>query len=212
MRLPRLLLSLAFLGLAAGSARADDTKEFLKADNWEGLEPYWKIDGTTVTGTAKEDPKFNTFLCSKTKYADFEMSFKVKMTGGKANSGIQVRSTVTDAKKFVVHGPQCDMGQQYWGSLYGEGVGGMMLASPGDFVKKHVKEAEFNDYALTVKGTHFTIKVNGETTVDKDFPKTPDEKPTAETGIIAFQLHQGGAMTVEFKDIKFTDLSKPKGK
>ena len=212
MRLPRLLLSLAFFGLAAGFARADDTKEFLKADNWEGLTQYWKIDGTTVTGTAKEDPKFNTFLCSKTKYSDFEMSFKVKMTGGKANSGIQVRSTVTDAKKFVVHGPQCDMGQQYWGSLYGEGVGGMMLASPGDFVKKHVKEAEFNDYALTVKGTHFTIKVNGETSVDKDFPTTPDKKPTAESGVIAFQLHQGGAMTVEFKDIKFTDLSKPKGK
>jgi len=208
----RLLLSLAFLGLAAGAARADDTKDFLKADNWEGLEQYWKIDGTTVTGDAKVDPKFNTFFCSKAKYADFEMSFKVKMTGGKANSGIQVRSAVVDAKKFVVHGPQCDMGQQYWGSLYGEGVGGMMLASPGDFVKKHVKEGEFNDYALTVKGNHFTIKVNGETSVDKDFPTTPDKKPTAESGTIAFQLHAGGPMTVVFKDIQFTDLSKAKSK
>ena len=208
MRLTRLLLSLALLGLAAGAARADDTADFLKADNWEGLEQYWKIDGTKVTGDAKEDPKFNTFLCSKTQYADFEMSFKVKMTGPKANSGIQVRSKVVDVKKFVVHGPQCDMGQQYWGSLYGEGVNGMMLASPGDFVKKHVKEGDFNDYSIVVKGTHFTIKVNGETSVDKDFPTTPDKKPTAESGVIAFQLHAGGPMTVEFTDIKFTDLSK----
>ena len=209
----RLLLTLAFLGLAAGAVRADDTKEFLKADNWEGLvEQYWKIDGTSVTGHAKVDPKFNTFLCSKTQYGDFEMSFKVKLVGGKGNSGIQVRSTVTDMKKFVVHGPQCDLGQQYWGSLYGEGVGGMMLASPGDFVKKHVKEKDANDYSIVVKGNHFTIKVNGETTVDKDFPTTPDKKPTAATGTIAFQLHAGGPMTVEYTDIKFTDLSKTKSK
>ena len=208
----RLLLSLALLGLAAGAARADDTADFLKPDNWEGLPQYWKIDGTTVTGDAKEDPKFNTFLCSKTKYADFEMSFKVKMSGPKANSGIQVRSAVVDVKKFVVHGPQCDMGQQYWGSLYGEGVGGMMLASPGDFVKKHVKVTEFNDYSIVAKGSHFTIKVNGEVSVDKDFPMTPDKKPTAESGVIAFQLHAGGPMTVEFKDILFTDLSKSKSK
>ncbi len=208
MRLTRLLLSLALVGLAAGAARADDTADFLKADNWEGLEQYWKIDGTKVTGDAKEDPKFNTFLCSKTKYADFEMSFKVKLVGGKGNSGIQVRSTVVDMKKFVVHGPQCDLGQQYWGSLYGEGVGGMMLASPGDFVKKHVKEADFNDYSIVVKGNHVTIKVNGETSVDKDFPMTPNKKPTLETGTIAFQLHAGGPMTVEYTDIKFTDLSK----
>ena len=205
----RLLLSLALLGLAAGAARADDTADFLKPENWEGLvEQYWKIDGTSVTGNAKVDPKFNTFLCSKTKYADFEMSFKVKMTGGKANSGIQVRSVVVDAKKFVVHGPQCDMGQQYWGSLYGEGVGGMMLASPGDFVKKHVKTDGVNDYAIKVEKDHFTIKVNGETSVDKDFPKTPDKKGTPAEGVIAFQLHSGGPMTVEFTDIKFKDLAK----
>ena len=210
MRLSRLALPL--LLAVASPAAADDTKDFLKADNWEGLEQYWKIDGTSVTGHAKEDPKFNTFLCSKTKYSDFEMSFKVKLVGGKGNSGVQVRSAVVDPKKFVVHGPQCDLGQQYWGSLYGEGVGGMMLASPGDFVKKHVKETEANDYAIVVKGNHFTIKVNGETSVDKDFPTTPNKKPTPETGTIAFQLHAGGPMTVEFTDIKFTDLSKAKSK
>ena len=204
----RLLLSLTLLAATCGVTRADDTKEFLKPENWEGLEQYWKIDGASVTGHAKEDPKFNTFLCSKAKYSDFELSFKVKLVGGKGNSGIQVRSKVVDAKKFVVHGPQCDMGQQYWGSLYGEGVGGMMLASPGDFVKKHVKTDGVNDYAIVVKGSHFSIKVNGETGVDQDFPTTPDKKPTPESGVIAFQLHAGGPMTVEFTDIKFTDLAK----
>jgi Domain of Unknown Function (DUF1080) len=207
MRLSRWFLAFSLLAVV-GISRADDTADFLKADNWHGLDKYWKVSGTTVIGEAKEDPKFNTFLCSKTQYSDYELSFNVKMTGPKANSGIQVRSKVVDEKKFVVHGPQCDMGQQYWGSLYGEGVGGMMKSCPADFVKKNIKEGEFNAYHLIVKGNHFTIKVNGETSVDADFPTTPDKKPTAESGIIAFQLHQGGAMTVEFKDIKFVNLKK----
>ena len=52
-------------------------------------------------------------------------------------------------------------------------------------------------------------KVNGETTVDDDFATTPDKKPMAAEGIIALQIHAGfPKMRVEFKDIKFTDLSK----
>src|SRR5580698_7847046 len=58
------------LGLLASAAavRADD--DFLKPDNWEGLKDLWKIDGTTIVGETKIDPKFNTFFCSKTKYKD----------------------------------------------------------------------------------------------------------------------------------------------
>src|SRR5262249_50731948 len=153
----------------------------------------------------------NTFFCSKKKYGDFELSFKVRLKDGKGNSGIQVRSAVIDPKKFVVAGPQCDIGQQFWGSLYGEQVGGMMKACPGDFVKKNVKPADFNNYHIIVKGDHVTIKLNGETSVDDDFPATPNKKPMAREGVIAFQLHGNmGPMTAEFSDIKFTDLSKKK--
>ena len=204
----RILALLPALLVLAAPARADDTKDFLAPENWEGLKPYWTIKGNTVTGDAKMDPKFNTFLCSKKQYGDFALSFKVKLVGGKGNSGIQVRSAVTDPKKFVVKGPQCDMGQQYWGSLYGEGVGGMMQACAGDFVKSNVKPDGVNDYVLRVQGNHFTIKVNSVTSVDKEFPKTPDGKPTAAAGTVAFQLHAGGPMRVEFTDIVFTDLSK----
>lgn len=209
MRLSRLLATLpVVLLMLAPIAQADDTKDFLKPDNWEGIKEYWTVEGTSVTGHTKVDPKFNTFLCSKTKYSDFEMSFKIRLVDGKGNSGIQVRSAVVDKEKFVVGGPQADIGQQYWGSLYGERVGGMMKACPGDFVKKHVKATDFNDYFLQVKGHHVTIKINGETAVDEDFPTTPDKKPMAETGIIAFQLHAGAPMTVEYKDIKFVNLKK----
>jgi hypothetical protein len=74
-----------------------------------------------------------------------------------------------------------------------------------------VKGAEFNEFHVVAKGTHISIRVNGETMVDQDFPKLPgkDGKPAPTEGIIAFQAHAGfPSMRVEFKDFKFKDLSK----
>jgi len=209
MRLTRLLPALV-LALAP-AARADDTKEFLDPANWEGRTDLWKIENGSIIGETKEDPKYNTFLCSKKKYGDFEFACKLQLRDGVGNSGIQVRSTLADPAKFVVHGPQVDVGKGYWGSLYGEGVGGMMKASDPKLIAKAVRETEFNDYHVLVKGTHYTIKVNGETMVDQDFPTLPgkDAKPAPADGIIAFQIHAGyPKMRIEFRDIRFTELKK----
>jgi hypothetical protein len=171
---------------------------------WEGLiHEYWRWDAEqkAIVGSAPKGLKFNTFLCSKHKYGDFELSFQVKMTKG-ANSGVQIRSHIHDKEKFAVTGPQCDMGQQYWGSLYGEHFGGMMQAAPADLVRKVVKEGDWNDYSIRAVGKHVTIKLNGHVTVDAEFPKCPD------TGIIAFQLHSGGPMEVIFKNIQFKEATR----
>jgi hypothetical protein len=224
MRLPRLLLAApvfaAALALAPAGVTAtaddakDDTAAFLKPDNWEGRTDIWKVENGSIVGETKEDPKYNTFLCSKAKYSDFELSCKVQLRGGVGNSGVQIRSERFDKDEkqpFRVRGPQVDVGKGYWGSLYGEGVGGMMKASDPAKIKTAVKEGEFNDYYILAKGTHVTIKVNGETMVDQDFPTLPgkDAKPAPTEGIIAFQCHAGyPAMRVEFKDIKFKNLGK----
>ena len=196
------LFALPLLAVAAVVARADDAKTFLSPDNWEGLMDYWKIDGTTVTGSAPEEGlKFNTFLCSKKKYKNFEMSFQIRLKNGDGNSGIQIRSKIANQKTFAVAGPQCDIGQQYWGGLYGELFGGMMKQSDFKEVEKVLKKDDFNDYSIKCVGKHVTIKINGLTTVDGDFEKMPDD------GIIAFQLHAGfKGMEATFKDIKFKEL------
>ncbi len=202
MRLSRLALPL--LLAVASPAAADDTADFLKPDNWEGLKDIWTVkDGTVVGNTGKDGIKFNTFLCSKQKYGDFEMSFQVQLKNGVGNSGVQIRSKIEEKEKdkFVVGGPQCDVGQQYWGSLYGERFGGMMKAAPPELVKKVVKEKEFNDYSIRSVGKKVTIKVNGETTVDEEFAKMPAD------GIIALQVHAGPGMEVTFKNIKFAKIA-----
>ncbi len=168
---------------------------------WEGLlEQHWSVkDGAIVGSTASKGINFNTILCSKKKYKDFELQFQVKLAKV-GNSGVQIRSHIHNKEKFAVTGPQCDMGAQYWGSLYGENFGGMMKAADAKLVKELVKVDDFNDYYIKCVGKHVTIKLNGKATVDDDFPKMPDE------GIIALQIHGGPAMDVTFKNIQFKEL------
>jgi hypothetical protein len=221
MRLSRIWAAVPAVLLAcAPVVRADDTADFLKPDNWEGRKDIWKVEKNTIVGETTEDPKYNTFLCSKQKYADFELSFKVTLKGGVGNSGVQFRSARTDKDgpdnktPFRVAGPQADIGQQFWGSLYGEGVGGMIQASDAATVKMKVNADGPNEYKLVAKGNKVTITINGAAMVDGEFPKLPSKKPEEAKpfpaeGIIAFQVHAGvKAMRVEYTDIQFKKLGK----
>jgi hypothetical protein len=170
---------------------------------WEGLSEFWSVKDGAIIGASPGGAKFNTFLCSKQKYKDFELTFKVKLMGKgwTGNSGVNIRSTLIDKKKFTVIGPQCDIGQYYWGCLYDERSSRMMKVADAKLVKKVLKPTDFNDYEIKCVGKHVTIKLNGAATVDDDFDKLPAD------GIIAWQLHAGGPMQVIFKDIEFKDLS-----
>jgi hypothetical protein len=170
---------------------------------WEGLEQYWRVEDGAIVGRSPASLSFNTFLCSKKKYRDFDLRFKVRLLGEDANSGVQIRSEVLDRSKFTVRGPQGDMGGTYWGSLYGELFGGMMTQAPEDVVNRVLNKGGFNDYAIRCVGRHVTIKLNGEVTVDEDFPTLPPE------GVIAWQLHGRVANDVTFKDVHFVDLGQP---
>ena len=93
------------------------------------------------------------------------------------------------------------MGTQYWGGLWGEKFGGMMKSSDSAIIARIVKPNDFNEFYVRCVGKHVTIRLNGTTTVDQDFPSIPDE------GIIAWQLHSGEAMEAAFRNIQFKDLS-----
>jgi hypothetical protein len=210
------LAAAVLAGTAAPAAETEGKGTFFNGKDftgWEGLtDQFWKVKPAAQTGkgvtligsTFPKGNNFNTFLCSKKKYKDFELKFKVKLTGKdwSGNSGVQIRSKVHDPKHFAVTGPQCDMGEGYWGSLYGENFGGMMKLADKDKVNKVLKKDDFNDYSIKVVGKHVTIKINGVTSVDDDFEKLPDE------GIIAWQLHGGPPMEVVFKDIQFKELGR----
>jgi hypothetical protein len=206
MRVRTIILGLTLALAPWGAVRGGDGDAFFNGRDltgWEGLTQYWSVKEGALIGSSPDGLKFNTFLCSKKKYGDFELQFQIRLKGGKGNSGVQIRSAILNPKQFSVKGPQADIGAGFWGSLYGEQFGGMMKAAAKE-TQKTVKADDFNDYYIKCVGKHVTIKINGVTTVDDDFAKTPDE------GIIAWQLHAGGPMEVTFRNIQFKDLSKPK--
>src|SRR5947209_20232900 len=112
-----------FLGLAAGLALGAGAPavragtpggEFFNGKDltgWEGLMEYWSVKDGALVGYTPKDPGHNTFLCSKKKYKDFELTFQIRLKGGVGNSGVQIRSKIIDPNKYTVGGPQCDIGQ-----------------------------------------------------------------------------------------------------
>lgn len=168
---------------------------------WRGLDGCWSLrDGALVGATPRGGLQHNTFLCSKREYSDFQLKFRVKVGGDgwAGNSGVQIRSRIVDDKRFTVRGPQYDMGEDYWGGLYGELDGGPIRQPKAT---RLAREGRFNDYLIRCVGKRVTIKLNGRVTVDDEIDGLPA------SGIIAWQLHGGRPMTVTFEDVRFEELS-----
>src|SRR5262245_49188490 len=99
-----LVASLSPLAFAADPAPFFDGKSLA---GWEGLPKHWKVVEGAIVGSSMPEGLSgnNTFLCSTRKYKDFELSFQVRLTGSaRANSGVQIRSELTDKAKFIVKG------------------------------------------------------------------------------------------------------------
>ena len=157
------------------------------------------VENGEIVGRTIGKLKKNEFLATEKSYGDFVLKAKVKYRNG--NSGIQFRSK--RSADGVVSGPQADVADGYWGLLYEERGRGILERYPEQKAKALVKKDDWNEFVITAKGQHVTIDFNGTRIIDRNDPKFDKE------GIIALQIHAGfPKMRVEFKDIKFTDLSK----
>jgi uncharacterized protein (TIGR03067 family) len=170
------------------------------------------------------------------EFSDFELRFSYKITpnnaSGFANSGVQYRSHVVEQGPFgpIVGGYQADFeaGKTYSGILYEERGRGI-LAQRGQVTVLHpntadpkkprievvggvgtteelqanIKQGDWNDYVVYVKGSQTRHIINGRVTsevLDEDAANAP------KSGIVALQLHAGGPMTVEFRDLRIRPL------
>ncbi len=204
MRIP--LFTLTFLlSLASSMALADDkfTPIFNGKDleGWNGDPELWKVaDGVIVGSSESKELKHNSFLATKKTYKNFVLKAKFKLRNH--NSGIQYRSKQRD--DYVVTGYQADIADNaFMGILYEEGGRGILANVDGAEVAKHVKKDDWNEYVITADGAHLKQELNGFTTVDYT-EKEPDKGATE--GIIAFQLHAGPKMQIEFKDVEIREL------
>lgn len=202
---------------------------------WKGNPDLWSVQDGVITGktTVEKPTNGNTFLIWKGgDVADFEITFKYKMTPGDdkktVNSGLQFRSKIVDEKNFVVAGYQADFeyGSKYSGILYEEKGRGILAergqkvtitqgAEPSkpkievtgetgksEDIQAAIAKDDWNEYRVVAKGGHIQQFINGKLTVDV----TDETAEGAKKGILALQLHAGPPMQVQFKDILLTEL------
>ena len=198
---------------------------------WAGRTNHWSVEDGAITGvtTADNPAKGNNFIIAKDGdqnlvVDDFELRFSYKFTGNWGNSGLQYRSK--DRGNFVVNGYQADfeVGTTYSGILYEEGMTRGIMAERGQKVvwgadgKKQVtgktdktspeiqaaiRKNDWNDYVIIAKGNRLQHFINGLQTVE-----VVDEDPNkqASSGILAFQIHGGPPMKIQFKNVRIKSL------
>jgi putative heme-binding domain-containing protein len=175
------------------AATADNIQGFFNGKDltgWDGNTNLWSVENSEIVGKST-GLKNNEFLKNPLLLADFRLVLKVKLVPNKENSGVQFRSATEPGG--AVRGYQADIGEGWWGKLYEEHGRGLLWDKSGE---AHVKRDDWNTYEIVAVGTKIRTAINGKLCVDLDDPQG------ARQGIIAFQLHAGGAMEVRFKDFK----------
>jgi Domain of Unknown Function (DUF1080) len=226
----RLFFAVLVLGLGAAASLAADegwVSLFNGKDltGWQGDPKLWSVKDGAITGSTIGNPlKYNKFLLWDGVLDNFELKCKFRMEGG--NSGIQYRSKhLKDKGEFVVGGYQADMavGGNFTGILYEERGRGILaqvgqkiiidpkgakylvgsLGEGGNVLGKKFDIKEWHDYLIIAKGNHLQQFIDGKQTIDVI---DHDEGRRALQGILALQLHVGGDMIAEFKDIQLKKL------
>ncbi|HSH96508.1 MAG TPA: DUF1080 domain-containing protein [Roseimicrobium sp.] len=155
---------------------------------------------------------------------------------GFGNSGVQYRSKVITNGVFgpIVGGYQADFeaGKTYSGILYEERGRGILAkrgektvikavdkgsnAKAPDFkvevtgatgksedIQANIKAENWNEYVIVAKGNHVQHFINGMQTIDVT---DEDAAHAPKAGILGLQIHVGGPMTVQFKDLRIKEL------
>jgi len=193
---------------AAADGSAGDEQGFVPLFNgrdltgWEGDTKLWIVaDGMLIGRSAGIN--YNDFLTTAKTYRDFILRFQVRLLENKGNSGVQFRSQRVPPPSHEVSGYQADISAGWWGKLYDESRRNRVLAAPPqDVVDQALKPTDWNDYEIQAVGDKVILRLNGVTTVEY----TETDAGIAREGIIATQIHSGGPMEIQFKNLRIKEL------
>lgn len=168
---------------------------------WEGDTSLWSARDGRLVGHSP-GIKHNEFLATKASYGDFVLKVTFRL-GGEGNSGIQFRSVRIPGREMS--GYQADIGQSYWGCLYDESRRNKILAQASPKALDKLRKTGWNEYNLRVMGEQIRLSLNGVPSVDYK----EEDTGIAQDGRIAVQIHAGGPMDVQFKDMYLQALPRP---
>jgi hypothetical protein len=225
----RLALALPLLLAAcAAPAPADDGFRPLfdgrSLDGWKAPDmSYFSVQDGAITGETTKDhnPPRNQFIVWQGgTVRDFDLRFKFRIFGPKANSGMQFRSSVRE--HGLVWGYQADIALSgpFLGGLWDEYGPRRSLAGRGERVEiaedgkrtvtkfedplaKGIDLAQWNEYRIVAVGPRITLSINGQVTAEL----TDREKDKAlSEGVLAMPIIPGEPMKVQYKDLRLKVL------
>ena len=204
------LLFVAMIGTAVGGCnRAEPpaaSGEWIALFDGESLNGWtpsehkgtWRVEDGALVCKGDRSHLFYTGEAHDHDFTNFELKLEVMSKPG-ANSGVYFHTQYQE-EDWPAHGYEAQVNntQEDWrrtGSLY----------SVQDIDTSPVKDDQWFDYHITVRGKQITLTVNGQTTVDYTEPENPPQPdPTRDRrlshGTIALQAHDPGSV-VDFRHI-----------
>jgi len=194
------LLSIILLLCFQGAILAQSESIFNGKDlsGWTiyGTELWYVEDGLLVCESGP-DAEYG-YLGTEKIYKDFELTLEFKQ-GADGNSGVFIRSSIEGTK---IAGWQAEVAPpgHNTGGIY-ESYGRGWIIKPDPELDKHLKFGEWNEMRIVAIGDLVKTYLNGQLMITLE-----DKKIGQATGSIALQIHSGGGIKVQWRDIRITEL------
>lgn len=157
----------------------------------------WYVEKGELVCESGPDKQYGYFATEK-EYKDFELTLKFKQESN-GNSGIFFHSQIEGTKVSGWQAEVAPMGS-HSGGIY-ESYGRGWLIQPVAEKEKALKEGDWNEMKVVVKGNEVTTWLNGTEMIT-----LKDDQIGSRSGKIALQIHDGGGVKVRWKDIEIKAL------
>ena len=166
---------------------------------WEiyGTEK-WYVDNGLLVCESGPDKQYG-YLATREYYDDFDLTVDFKQLAN-GNSGVFFRSFIEQGA--IINGWQVEVAPKGMdtGGIY-ESYGRGWLVQIPDEKENILKPGDWNTLRILVKGDNVKTWLNGEQMVDLSDPKIGKAQ-----GRIALQIHDGGGIKVQWKNLKLKTL------
>ncbi len=161
-----------------------------------GTELWYVEDGLLVCESGP-DAEYG-YLGTEKEFGDFELTLEFKQ-GADGNSGVFFRSSIEGTK---IAGWQAEVAPpgSNTGGIY-ESYGRGWLIQPDPELDKYLKFGEWNTMKIRVVGDLVETWLNGQKMIE-----LKDEKIGLTKGIIALQIHSGGGIKVQWRNLNISEL------
>jgi hypothetical protein len=168
-------------------------------NGWEiyGTEKWFVENGQLVCESGPD--KAYGYLATKKHYKNFELTLEFKQEAN-GNSGVFIHSLIEGTKITGWQAEVAPLVNKTTGGIY-ESYGRGWLIKPDTSKANFLKEGHWNEMKVLVQGDKITTWLNGSEMISLS-----DAKIGASEGQIALQIHDGGGVSVRWRNIRIKEM------